>query len=163
MNVGLRGEFGWRYKSGSIHMVMICKVLELGELTSGGSSHRYKRMTQSSNRGRDSHLHDRKEGWFKARYQPRANGMEKRETARENVSPTPVPSAYLENHNQPLWRLSDMMQRRAFSELQLTISYAVQLAYCLTLDLFTCLLLFFSRRGIFLRSKMPSCPLMVLK
>lgn len=43
-------------------MVMICKVLELDELTSGGSSHRYKRMTQSSNRGRDSHLHDRKEG-----------------------------------------------------------------------------------------------------
>lgn len=129
----------------------------------GGSSHSYKRMTQTSNRGRDSYLHERKEGWCKAQYEPRASGMEKRETARKNVFPTPVPSAYLENHNKPLWRLSEIMQRKAFSKLQLTISYAVQLAYYLILDLFMCLLLFFSIRGVFLRSKMSLCPLMVFK
>lgn len=50
----------WRYRSGSINMVMICKVLGSDEVTSGESSHRDERMTQSSNRGRVSYLHDRK-------------------------------------------------------------------------------------------------------
>lgn len=41
-------------------MMVIWKVIGMDELTSGKSSHRDKKMTQSSKRGRDSNLYDRK-------------------------------------------------------------------------------------------------------
>lgn len=70
-------------------------------------------------RGGDSYLHE-KNRVIQGIIPPRVNGTEKREIARENVSPTPVPTAY-QTPQKSLGELTETMQRKAFSELQLTI------------------------------------------
>lgn len=70
-------------------------------------------------RGGDSYLYDRNR-MIQGITPPRVNGTEKRELARENVSPTPVPTAH-QTPQKSLGELSEIMHRKAFSELQLTI------------------------------------------